>query len=112
MSRTRKTTPGYVRMLRDPNRLAKEHHDHRYGECDLDVALAKNEGWAPSTRCYLVGTHEFWMGKDGGCPCYMCHQGQWLKIERRKSRHQAKSTTNTLKKTLFAREDIDDLPYC
>ena len=111
MSDTRKTAPGSVRAAREPARLLRERHDHRQGSCDLpEVPNTWNiESWG--TRCRWEFSTEFYVGRDGGCPCWMCHGGENLRDERRHVRHEGRKVSRQLVRVLNSGGEWEDIAW-
>jgi hypothetical protein len=84
MSRTDKTAPYRVKMLW----VAREHHDHRFGDCNLpEKPTAEREPWGIRyTNCYWDTD---WYDPIFRCGCNYCSGDyEW---GNRKSRHDAKA---------------------
>jgi hypothetical protein len=87
MSSTYRDAPGWVRMMRDPARLVREVHDHRGGECILPAEFKDAEDCGyDGAGCYYGPTPEFYCGKGGGCPCWMCHDAYGNRASNRRRR--------------------------
>lgn len=96
MSRTNKTTPLWARLKSDPAHLAKEHHDHRLGPCDLPPRPDHDNTDAPATRCYWEPSTTALFGKDSGCPCPVCRPSAEYRENRRRDRHQSHQATHRM----------------
>ena len=85
MSRTDKTAPTWVKMTWVP----REHHDHRFHECNLAESPATEQvmDWRTKYRnCYWDTD---WYNPIFRCGCSMC--GYDNRQMARKSRHDAKA---------------------
>ena len=95
MSRTDKTRPFFVR-LSDVNDLpAVEHHDHRYGPCDLvPLEHTTDSDYDPNAyRCGWVLESEEGHGVHSSV---LCHGEEDTKISGRRRRHGVKRVVRVL----------------
>jgi hypothetical protein len=87
MSRTDKTRPRWVQLADVPMVTCVPRHDHRFGPCTLPEHVTP-EGMARDGRCRWEATASNWFRRydnDG--------YREWSRIkriERRRSRHQAR----------------------
>lgn len=96
MSKTDKTDPYWVKAASGKQGVAyKASHDHSRGPCDLPADHRKGlrAGWG-KTRCHWTETLSFWMTEQQ-CGCPMCTGRDERRIERRRSRHNARKVLRT-----------------
>ena len=107
MSHTYRDAPGWVRMRRDRARLVREVHDHRDRECTLAPEFSGPDdcGYG-GAGCYYGPTSEFYCGKGGGCPCWMCHDSFGNRVSNRRRRHVGAALCAALAKCAI--EELED----
>lgn len=93
MSKTDKTTPYWVRLLRRDVPV-QEVHDHENGPCDLPPKPEHREhvGYRGRGHCHWDYTYSDGVNHFCGCP--MCTGKHERKAERRKRRHGKKRDVN------------------
>jgi hypothetical protein len=93
MSRTHKTAPLSVK-LRNGTARRMEIHDHSDGPCELPPEPPSgSSGVDHSTRCFWDFHYE---GRNVFCGCAMCTDQDARRQERRRQRHEFKSTIRHL----------------